>query len=147
MAEQSSSPFSGLGLDKRLLRSTSPPPEAGTSPAAAPVQPAPRESVTRPDADQPQQQARPKAATQARTATRAQASTLASKVDMVEVIRKTVKTPGKEVAYVRPTPAEKAELADIVYALKRKGYRTTENEISRIAVNLIINDYRDQGAA
>jgi len=44
------------------------------------------------------------------------ASVLASNQNsMVEVIRKTVKSLGKEVAFTRVTPEEKGRLTDIVY--------------------------------
>ena len=36
-------------------------------------------------------------------------------------------------------------IAEIVYACKREGLRTTENEITRIAVNFIIAEYQAKG--
>jgi hypothetical protein len=65
---------------------------------------------------------------------------------MVAAIRKVVRTTGKEVSYVRLTAGEKAELSDIVYAFKKRGKKTTENEINRIAVNFLLEDYRVNGA-
>ncbi len=65
--------------------------------------------------------------------------------EIIERIRKIVKIPGKEVSFIRLTPDEKAQFADIVYAYKRRGRKTTENEIGRIAVNLILEDYKDNG--
>ncbi len=65
--------------------------------------------------------------------------------DVVETIRKAVKTPGKEVSFVRLTAEEKAQLADIVYTYKRQGKKTSENEINRIAINYILEDYRANG--
>jgi hypothetical protein len=67
--------------------------------------------------------------------------------DVVQRIRKVVKTQGKEVSFIRLTAQEKAQLADIVYTYKRQGRRTTENEVSRIAVNYLLEDYRDNGSA
>lgn len=64
---------------------------------------------------------------------------------VVETIRKTVKLSGKEVSFVRLTPREKGDLIDIVYAFKRQGYRTSETEINRIAVNYILLDYEANG--
>lgn len=64
---------------------------------------------------------------------------------LVDTIRKTVKVPGKEVSFVRLTPDEKGELADIVYTYKRQGKKTSENEINRIAVNFILHDYKANG--
>jgi hypothetical protein len=75
------------------------------------------------------------------------ASMLASLHDFIEGIRRIVKLPGKEVSFVRLTPHEKAQLADIVYTYKRQGTKTSENEINRIAVNLLLADYKENGAA
>lgn len=66
--------------------------------------------------------------------------------NMVEVIRKVVKQVGKEAATHRFTEEEKRKLADIVYTYERQGYRTSENEITRIAVNWLMWDYQEQGA-
>jgi hypothetical protein len=74
------------------------------------------------------------------------ASTLASNQDsMIETIRKTVKSLGKEVAFTRVTPEEKGRLSDIVYTYKRQGMKTSENEINRIAINFLIEDYTKNG--
>jgi hypothetical protein len=76
-----------------------------------------------------------------------QASTLANyPYTVIDGIRKTLKTPGREVAFIRLTPEEKGALADIVYTYKRQGRKTSETEINRIAVNYIIEDYRTNGA-
>jgi hypothetical protein len=64
---------------------------------------------------------------------------------MVEGVRKAVKRVGKEAATYRFTPEEKQHLADIVYTYGRQGYRTSENEITRIAVNWLLWDYQEQG--
>jgi hypothetical protein len=67
------------------------------------------------------------------------ASVLASNQDsMIETIRKTVKSLGKEVAFTRVTPEEKGRLTDIVYTYKRQSIKTSENEINRIAINFLI---------
>lgn len=73
------------------------------------------------------------------------ASTLANKGDKVETIRRVVKRPGKEVVYVRLTPEEKGQLADVVYAYKRRGIRTSDNELGRIAINGLLVDHRERG--
>jgi hypothetical protein len=65
--------------------------------------------------------------------------------EAVEAIRRVVRAPGREVSYVRLSPEEKAQVADIVYAYKKKGRRTTENEISRIALNYLLNDHHEHG--
>jgi len=77
----------------------------------------------------------------------APASKLASYPDeMIEAVRKIVRITGKEVSFVRLTPAEKAQLADIVYTFKKQGRKTSETEINRIAVNFLMEDYRVNGA-
>ncbi|HEY8311262.1 MAG TPA: hypothetical protein VIG47_11935 [Gemmatimonadaceae bacterium] len=73
------------------------------------------------------------------------ASTLASESDHVDAIRKVVKRPGKEVVYVRLTPEEKGQLADVVYTYKRQGVRTSDNELGRIAINGLLADYQENG--
>ena len=62
-----------------------------------------------------------------------------------ESVRKSVKQIGKEAATHRFTLDEKNELADIEYTYKRQGIRTSENEITRIAINYFIEDYRHNG--
>jgi hypothetical protein len=74
------------------------------------------------------------------------ASTLASnQADVIETIRKTVKSPGHKVSYTRLTPEEKGRIADIVYTYKRQGITTSENEMSRIAINYLIEDFHAHG--
>lgn len=63
----------------------------------------------------------------------------------IESIRKAVKQVGKEAATHRFTTEEKNKIADIVYTYFRQGYRTSENEISRIATNWLIKDYERNG--
>ena len=63
----------------------------------------------------------------------------------VERIRSAVKRFGKEAATHRFTPEEKKVLANMVYTYKLGGIRTSENEITRIAVNFIEADYEDNG--
>jgi hypothetical protein len=76
------------------------------------------------------------------------ASTLAdNQVELVEIIRKTVKRVGKEVFFIRLTPEEKSQLGDIIYVYKRQGIKTSENEIGRIGLGLLIADYQANGEA
>ena len=63
----------------------------------------------------------------------------------LEPIRKTLKTFGKEVSTHRLTPEEKKAMADIVYAYRGRGIRTSENEFARIAINFLVNDHRENG--
>lgn len=73
---------------------------------------------------------------------RNQASTIVSDDDYVEAVRKAVKHLGKEAATYRFTADEKRALADIVYNLKTKGIRSSENELTRIAINYMVWEYR-----
>jgi len=73
------------------------------------------------------------------------ASMLANMNGIVEAIRKTVKQIGKEVSFVRLLPEEKRQLADIAYTYKSQGIKTSENEISRIGINWMLEDYQAHG--
>lgn len=64
---------------------------------------------------------------------------------VVEAVRRAVKEFGKEAATHRFTEEEKKAIADILYGYKSQGIRTSENEVTRIAVNFIIGDYRENG--
>lgn len=64
---------------------------------------------------------------------------------MIEKIRKSVKSIGKETLYIRLTPEEKNQLVDVVYTYKRQGMKTSENEINRIAINHLLEDFRLNG--
>src|SRR6266536_5747224 len=74
------------------------------------------------------------------------ASTLAINPDIIEIIRKIIKTPAKEeVLYVRITKEEKNQLGDIEYTYGRQDIETSGNELGRIAVNFLIADYQANG--
>ena len=76
-------------------------------------------------------------------------STTASPASTIEAVRKVVKSVGNTPLFVRVTEAEKDELFDITTAYKKKKIKTSENEIARIALNYMINDYKEnkQGSA
>lgn len=61
---------------------------------------------------------------------------------LVKEIRKRVKDFGKEAATYRLTEEEKRKLYDLVYRYKLRDIRTSENEITRIAINFILDDYQ-----
>jgi hypothetical protein len=69
--------------------------------------------------------------------------------DLIETIRKTVKQVGKEVLFVRVSPTEKHTLGSIVYSFNEiyrgEGRKTSENEIGRIGLNFLLEDYRENG--
>ncbi len=66
-------------------------------------------------------------------------------LEIVSLVRKAVREFGKEAATHRFTEAEKKEIADLIYTYKNRGIKTTENEITRIAVNFIVEDYKENG--
>ena len=64
---------------------------------------------------------------------------------LIEDIRKAVKVVGREPGTIRLTEHEKSQLIDIIYTLSRQGSRTSENELYRIAVNYLSEDWRQHG--
>lgn len=64
---------------------------------------------------------------------------------IIEFLRKAVRFSGKEPFFGRFTPEEKGLLKEIAYTYQRSGVKTTENEIARIAVNLVVTDYKENG--
>ena len=72
------------------------------------------------------------------------ASTLALDVDL-KLLHKTLKLIGKEVLYVRLTQEEKNQVNDIEYTYQRQGIKTSGNEIGRIALNVLLADYKANG--
>jgi hypothetical protein len=69
--------------------------------------------------------------------------------DRIETIRKTVKQVGKEVLFVRISPEEKRAIGSIVYSFNEiyrgEGRKTSENEIGRVALNFLLEDYKENG--
>src|SRR5512147_838163 len=134
MADKPASPFAGL--DKALLRSTkpSPPPQKDEKQETAkPPKPdtvIPRHHDTAASTMPPSNQ----------DTTGAHAED-----DILDVVRRAVRQIGKEAATHRFTLDEKTSLADIEYTYRRHGIRTSENEITRIAINYFIEDYRKHG--
>jgi hypothetical protein len=63
----------------------------------------------------------------------------------IEIIRKAVREQGKEAATHRFTQEEKKAVMDIVYAYRGVGIKTSENELARIAMNFIFEDYSRNG--
>jgi hypothetical protein len=170
MSEKPPSPF--VGLDKALLRSTqtrSPVPDESPAQSVPSDVTVPQEQSTdtvatdQPAVKKPANNKRTSAVSRQKKAAASVvsdskqdielASMLASKAnselssyptELVDTIRKIVKLGGKEVSFVRLTPYEKSSLSDIVYTFRKAGNKTTENEISRIAINFIIEDYNQR---
>ena len=69
--------------------------------------------------------------------------------DAVEAIRKSVKQVGKEEFYLRLTPAEKSEVAKVVYTFNElsvgEGRKISANDIGRIGLHHLLIDYRENG--
>ena len=64
---------------------------------------------------------------------------------IIESVRSTVKDFGKEAATHRFTLEEKKAIAAIIFAYKNRGIQTSENEITRVAINYIERDYKQNG--
>jgi len=64
---------------------------------------------------------------------------------IIEIVRKAVKEIGKEAATHRFAVEEKKAVASIIYAYGAQDVKTSENEIARIAINFIVQDYRENG--
>ena len=104
-----------------------------------------------PPDDSPNNQARlERASTLSREQASLQSSNHASMLSLspkaLEFIRKIVINPGKQdVLYVRLTKEEKDKLADVTYIYKRRGVKTSDNELVRVAVNALLEDYKALG--
>jgi len=64
---------------------------------------------------------------------------------IIEFMRSAVKAVGKESATYRLTPEEKKALLELTFTYKVQGYKTSENELTRIAVNFILEDHKQNG--
>jgi len=62
--------------------------------------------------------------------------------DVIEQIRQAVKQTGKEAGTYRITREEKKALLEICYSYRLDRIRTSENEITRIALNYLIHDHK-----
>lgn len=65
--------------------------------------------------------------------------------NIIETTRRAVKQLGKEAATHRFTVEEKKALKSIERDYEERDIRTSENEITRISINYIIEDYRKNG--
>lgn len=150
MADKPASPFASLGTDKALLRSTKPPeaPQPASIEAPPPMK-EPTQTRMEPSkkpAPRPTPKARPQRSDDESIAPRNRDTVVSRHHDeTVETIRRAVRVVGKEAATYRFSAEEKSRMADLVYTYKRQGVRTSENEISRIALNFIFRDYEEAG--
>ena len=145
-------PLGGVRTETAPEGETGPAPETAapeapvSSPSEAVIMPAPL--MTAASAPSPA----PAADAPVETLARGQSNELASVLALpitppisIEAVRRIVKVVGREVSFCRISPEEKAKLAEIVYTYKRRGVRTSENEINRIALNAILLDYATNG--
>ncbi len=125
-------PFTGL--DKMLLRSKKPTP----SPAA--------EEKTEPKAETTQKKVQEAPRQTAAKNDRYHDSDLSSdQAAMFAQLRKAVRARGTEQSIHRLSPQEKRAIKDIVYAYDTQGIRTSEVELTRIALNFLIADHKEHG--
>jgi len=78
------------------------------------------------------------------------ASSIANKPDdFIEAIRRTVKQVGKEALFVRLSAHEKRQISSLVYTFNEiyrgEGRKTSENEVSRVGLNWLLEDYQASG--
>jgi hypothetical protein len=66
---------------------------------------------------------------------------------MFAQIRKAVRARGTEQSIHRLSPQEKRDLKDIVYSYDTQGIRTSEVELTRIALNFLIADHKEHKKA
>jgi len=64
---------------------------------------------------------------------------------IIQIVRKSVKELGKEAATHRFTVEEKRAVLDLIYTYKNAGIKTSENEVARISINYILEDYKQNG--
>jgi hypothetical protein len=60
----------------------------------------------------------------------------------IATIAKSVREVGKEVCTYRLTQKEKTALIEIIYHFRMRNCRLSENEIARIAINFLIEDFK-----
>ena len=61
---------------------------------------------------------------------------------VIEEVRKALKKFGKEAATHRFTLEEKQAIAEIIFTFRQENIRTSENEITRIAINWLMLDHK-----
>jgi len=64
---------------------------------------------------------------------------------IVEAIRRAVRVPGKEAATHRLSFEEKKAIKQLVFRYDEQGIKTSEMQLTRIALNYLLEDYRANG--
>lgn len=114
---------------------------ASTKATSTEVKPPEQTKISLPKETAPKKQ-KLKEPKKASVQSREQASELASyHASVLAKISKVIREIGKEVSYTRLTQDEKRRVLDIIYNFKSDGVKTTENELMRIALNLLLEDY------
>src|SRR4051794_5163652 len=130
MADKQPDPY--MGIDKMLLnpRKQPTPPVAQ---AATPQEEQPKKERTRPT-------------NQGTKKDSDHDSVIASYQDStIDGIRKAVRVRGNEQSIHRLSREEKRAIKDLVYEYDRDGVRTSENELTRIALNWLMADHKERG--
>jgi hypothetical protein len=125
--------------------------KAEQSPSPAPEAPSTEDRQPKPEPEpKPEKEAEKPEDTAAIMLARKHASKTASMLalspDIIEAVRRIVRKPGKEeVLYVRLSREEKDRLSDVTYTYKRQGMKTSDNELMRVAINMLLEDYKVSG--
>lgn len=125
-------PFTGL--DKMLLRSKKPSPPPASEDTV--------ESTAEMEQSEPLKKAR---TTQSKNDRYHDSNLSSDQAAMFALIRKAVRARGTEQSIHRLSPQEKREIKDIVYTYDTQGVRTSEVELTRIALNFLIADHKENG--
>ena len=162
MAKRNPLTFDDKGLAENLQKSTAKGIDAFFSPVPVTSPPAGPEAKSEPEEEKNIRRSSPrkshkikpndaeikytKASNRDTTTPRYHDTTVARYHDtIIGLVRKAVKEFGKEAATHRFTMEEKQAVADLIYTYKSQGIRTSENEIARIAINFIVEDFKENG--
>jgi len=107
-------------------------PRIERSAPAKPKEQGSESTLSSPTANKP---ARPPASTPAK-----------SQADVIAAIAALVTEKGKDTTYVRLTQPEKQSLLDVVYTYRRQSVQLTENDVVRVAIAALLDDYKANGA-
>ncbi len=120
----------------------SPQPTASETPPAAPVAEVPTEQ---PEPEQQEHEIKQLISHDVEISRSHEIMTSRYHDSLIEDIRKAVKVVGRAPGTIRLTEQEKSHLTDAIYTLGRQGIRTSENEVYRIAINFLLEDWREHG--
>jgi hypothetical protein len=107
--------------------------------------PVDRETARRPDGTTPRQRGARTSGHQDSAPARRRDATPDKPGDRVTTLGSAVQELGTRRTTIRFSRPEKTALKEIIHTYDRRDIRTTENELTRIAVNWLVEDYREQG--